>query len=128
MFCLARNITHKNEGLSDGENMNYEELIDAMASIVCYNSYEEVLKSISDYIKYYDREEYYSVAYPTEILKKYNVHEFPNIIWALMVLMFGDYGTSPRFGWIDIENKDKALDFLNSINAKYNPNYVEKYT
>ncbi len=33
--------------------MNYEELIDAMASIVCYNSYEEVLKSISDYIKYY---------------------------------------------------------------------------
>ena len=45
-----------------------------------------------------------------------------------MVLMFGDYGTSPRFGWIEIENKDKALDFLNSINAKYNPNYVEKCT
>ena len=35
--------------------MNYEELIDAMASVVFYNSYEDVLKNISDYIKYYDR-------------------------------------------------------------------------
>ena len=50
--------------------MNYEELIDAMASIVCYNGYEEVLKSISDYIKYYDREEYYSFVYPSEILRE----------------------------------------------------------
>lgn len=103
--------------------MNYEELIQAMADMVFYNGYEDVLKNISDYIKYYNREEYYSFAYPNEILKTYSVDEFPNIVWGLMVLMFGDYGTSPRFGWIDIENKDKALVFLNSINQAYDPNY-----
>ena len=103
--------------------MDYEELIDAMACIVCYNSYEDVLKDISDYIKYYNKDKFAS--FPKKILKTYKVDEFPNIVWALMVIMFGDYGTSPRFGWIDIENKDKALAFLNSINRKYDPNYEE---
>ena len=42
-----------------------------------------------------------------------------------MVIMFGDYGTSPRFGWIYVENKENALAFLNSINKKYDPNYEE---
>ena len=99
--------------------MNYEELINAIANIVWYNDYEDDLKSISDYIKHYNREEYYSFAYPKKILETYKVDEFPNIIWALMVLMFGDYGTSPRFGWIDIENKDKALAFLDLINPEH---------
>ncbi len=81
--------------------------------------------ALSDYIKYYDRDEYYSFAYPKKILKEYKVDEFPNIVWALMVIMFGDYGTSPRFGWIDVENKEKALVFLNSINKKYDQNYEE---
>lgn len=102
--------------------MNYEELINAIANVVFYNGYEDDLKNISDYIKYYDREEYYSFAYPKEILKTYKVDEFPNIVWSLMVLMFGDYGTSPRFGWIDIENKDKALAFLDLINRDYENN------
>ena len=103
--------------------MNYEELIDAMACIVCYNGYEDVLKDISDYILYNDGGEYRSYSYPKKILKSHRVDEFPNIVWALMVIMFGDYGTSPRFGWIGIENKDKALAFLNSINRTYDPNY-----
>lgn len=96
--------------------MNYEKLIDAMADIVWYNGYEDVLNKMSNYIKYYDREEHYSFVYPEEILKDYNEDEFPRIVWSLMVLMFGNYGTSPRYGWIEIENKDKALDFLNLIN------------
>ena len=24
-----------------------------------------------------------------------------SVIWQMLVLMFGDYGTSPRYGWID---------------------------
>lgn len=106
--------------------MNYEELINAIATIGFYNGYSDVLKNISDYIKYYDREEYYSFAYPKDILKAYNIDEFPNIVWALMVLMFGDYGTSPRYGWIEIENKDKALTFLNSINKLYSSDYYKE--
>ena len=105
--------------------MDYKELIDAIACIVFYNGYEDVLKDISDYIKHYKRDEFYSFAYPKKILKEYKVDEFPNIVWALMVIMFGDYGTSPRFGWIYVENKEKALAFLNSINKKYDPNYEE---
>ena len=105
--------------------MNYKELIDAIACIVCYNGYEDVLKDVSDYIKYYKQDEFRCISYPKKILKGYKVDEFTNIVWALMVIMFGDYGTSPRFGWIGIENKDKALSFLNSINRTYDPNYED---
>lgn len=36
-------------------------------------------------------------------------------VWMLCVLMFGDYGTSPRYGWINWENKDVFDAFIDDI-------------
>lgn len=36
-----------------------------------------------------------------------------NVLWLLLVDMFGDYGTSPRTGWI--VNRKECADFLESI-------------
>lgn len=37
------------------------------------------------------------------------------IFWMMLVLLFGDYGTSPRSGWLEIENKDEIIEFIDSI-------------
>ena len=34
------------------------------------------------------------------------------LFWEWLVLMFGDYGTSPRMGWIIPENVKPLKDFL----------------
>lgn len=34
------------------------------------------------------------------------------IFWMLLVLMFGDYGTSPRYGWINHEQISDAILFI----------------
>lgn len=37
-----------------------------------------------------------------------------------MVEMFGDCGTSPRTGWIEIDKRDDAIAFLEKISETYN--------
>ena len=36
-----------------------------------------------------------------------------NVLWLLLVEMFGEYGTSPRSGWI--EKRKECADFLETI-------------
>lgn len=38
-----------------------------------------------------------------------------DILMGAIVLMYGDYGTSPRFGWIDEEHKENVLNILNEL-------------
>lgn len=35
-----------------------------------------------------------------------------NILFGAICLKYGDYGTSPRTGWIDEDNKPQLLKFL----------------
>lgn len=37
-------------------------------------------------------------------------------IWMILVQLYGNYGTSPRSGWI--ENKEGALNFIDMILAE----------
>lgn len=37
------------------------------------------------------------------------------VIWIIMVHNFGDYGTSPRGGWLYMKNKENILYFLERI-------------
>lgn len=36
-----------------------------------------------------------------------------NVLWLLLVKMFGDYGTSPRSGWI--EKRSECVNFLETV-------------
>ena len=51
------------------------------------------------------------------MLKNYNIDFYYdkglNVLWLLLVTMFGEYGTSPRSGWI--EDKKECADFLETI-------------
>lgn len=94
-------------GLKD-ENNQYD-ILSALKDISDYNGHEEEIKELLDYIQKSNEE--YSISIP-EFLKHNNCDYFVNIIWQILVLLYGDYGTSPRYGWIEIINKDKVISFL----------------
>ena len=41
--------------------------------------------------------------------------EFGGIFWSWLVLQYGDYGTSPRFGWIYAENARKLYTIMSEL-------------
>lgn len=88
--------------------MNLEQ---AMNYLVFYNGYEEIVRSLLEHISMFSEGK---TILPPKNLKYGDESETVEaIIWFLLVCMFGDYGTSPRFGWI--EEKEKAIAFLNSL-------------
>ena len=48
-------------------------------------------------------------------VKDWNLDECANQYWCMFVLMFGNYGTSPRGGWI-IKNEASSKFFENMYN------------
>ena len=49
---------------------------------------------------------------------EFDQRERHTVIWQMLVEMFGDCGTSPRFGWI--EKRKECAEFLREVmNAQY---------
>ena len=88
--------------------MNLEQ---AMNYLVFYNGYEEIVHSLLEHISMVSEG---GTILPPKSLKYGDESETVEaILWFTLVCMFGDYGTSPRFGWID--KKKEAIAFLNSL-------------
>ena len=102
------------------ERYPYYNLIDALDSIVWYNGIGDIVLSwgnkepdLSGYITPDYRDKGYDIETVTSL-------EF---IWMVAVLMYGDYGTSPRSGWIESCSEFKM--FINSITKTYRENEGE---
>lgn len=97
------------------ENEQLEMLIDALDSVTWYNGYYEVIEQWINDLK--DRSERYGYYLRPDAEPDGGLE----VIWMLCVCMFGDYGTSPRRGWI--EDFKGCHDFLVTITktAKENP-------
>ena len=80
---------------------------DALNLLVKYNGYESCVKSIVDHINGFQGK---PVVCPDWLR---DPHSVTGWLWFILVCRFGDYGTSPRFGWI--EDKDGATQFLKSL-------------
>ncbi len=112
------------------ENKNYEglynNLIENLNSIIWYNGiYEGLWKLKEDLLKSKDYGNYLSYK-ESNIQKKgplplyvHNHEEFDNeqfeIFWMLLVLKYGDYGTSPRTGWLELTNKKEIIEFIDTL-------------
>ena len=94
--------------------MTKEELIHALNAVVWYNGIaEDILKwkkiqpsettgyILPDYYKKYDGQ----------------LKEWLEMFWMISVMLFGDYGTSPRSGWI--EKKEEFYKFIDDITEIY---------
>ena len=56
---------------------------------------------------------YYGYTDICELDKDFGVHKEFNVIWIMLVEMFGNCGTSPRTGWID--KRKECAEFLQQI-------------
>ena len=97
------------------------DFLDALDSVVWYNGLgEEILKWKN--LDNYNVKTPYGNYYPDNWLSpKIDFwSKWPNdcrdqleVIWMICVILFGDYGTSPRSGWI--EKKDEFFAFIDAI-------------
>lgn len=99
--------------------INVEKLREVLDSVVWYNGYWEIVKEWIEALanpkgKYIYRPDEYDGDGGLEVL------------WMMCVLMFGNYGTSPRSGWV--ENTEQCREFLIWItkNTKEYEEYCEE--
>lgn len=91
-----------------GDRVNVEQ---AIKLLVFYNGYDGIVRSLLHHISEYPQNK--QILPPDGIKYGDEDETVEAVLWFLLVCMYGDYGTSPRFGWI--ENKEKAIAFLNSL-------------
>ena len=98
------------------EDIDNTMLLDALNSVIWYNGLSPFLFEIK-----YDIENNIGIDEAGQFtLNEYedrheNLDEQEEIFWMILVLLFGDYGTSPRRGRLYIQNKDGILKFLNTV-------------
>lgn len=102
-----------------------DKIFDSLCSIIRYNgltdflnylmtviSGNRVTKISSEQVKIF----YYFI-HPDDDLWIFSTYDYGQleIIWMFLVLLFGEYGTSPRTGWIDEDNFDELREFIDEI-------------
>ena len=103
---------------------------EALAILLMYNDADAEI--IDRFIKYIDESARYEPTYgvkpyatfPAEtLISREDVYEdrLNAVIWQLLVLMFGDYGTSPRYGWID--DTRGAIAYLKELKSLGYPDW-----
>lgn len=93
--------------------------IESFMSLACYNGYEEDITDIMDKLhEMFESTERFDSARRPAWKEKYGrdkIEEFGGIFWSWLVLQYGDYGTSPRFGWIYKENAKNLYAIMSAI-------------
>ena len=93
--------------------MTKEQLIYALNSVVWYNG---IAEDILEWKKIQPSE---TTGYILPDYYKYDgqLKEWLEMFWMISVMLFGDYGTSPRSGWI--EKKEEFYKFIDDITEIY---------
>ena len=95
------------------ESFPYD-MLNALDNVVWYNDLGEYVfawKELEPNITGYISPDYRDNGYPDEIVCQLEM------LWIIAVSMYGDYGTSPRSGWIT--NIDDFYEFVNHITTTY---------
>lgn len=100
-----------------GTELHKEDLIDALDSVTWYNGLAEEIVHWKD-PGYFD-ERTNSLGWNWDLFNDFplEMREQIQIIWIICVELFGDYGTSPRSGWI--ENIEAFYKFVDEITKTY---------
>lgn len=93
--------------------MTAEALIDAIKSVVWYNGYDEVIDEWMNLEPVRGNQIRCPLLDANENSAEYWQLQ---MLWMICVVLFGDYGTSPRFGWI--EDAKGFRDFLKRIRTE----------
>lgn len=95
------------------QELTAEPLIDAIDSIVWYNGlYEDVIAWKNAPLTQHGQ---LSPPYFEQDISYTDRYGQLQAIWMISVCLFGDYGTSPRTGWIEPDNIQNFYEFIDSI-------------
>ena len=93
---------------------NKQITVESFVDLADYNGYHDELVKLYNYIKT-DNEDEYVIGFP-DWLSEYDHDHFLRVFWSILVIEYGDYGTSPRFGWLQKENVALFLEkFKNAL-------------
>lgn len=84
-------------------------LFDALESIIWYDGHYEWLKELRDDLEKLPKGEFTTYPMPYDIKPHTEIHT----IWMLLVGMFGEWGTSIRYGWL--EEIDDCIEFIDAV-------------
>lgn len=91
--------------------------IGSFLSLAWYNGYEESVKDIMKVLNTafkFDVDNKYKAIFRPEQWG-YETDNFGAIFWSWLVLQYGDYGTSPRFGWLYPENSRRLYTIMSEL-------------
>ena len=112
--------------MNNSKEITKEMLLDALDSVTWYNGLaEELIKWTYDgYLDHcigtpgWLKPNYYNIG-----LDSYDEAQL-QVIWIICVILFGDYGTSPRYGWI--EDVEGFKQFIHDITVTERSNMWEE--
>lgn len=94
------------------EKLTKEGFLDALNQVTWYNGLAEIVAS---WAQLPVDPVYRSIVVPAICWK----NEQLQLIWMIAVSLFGNYGTSPRGGWIESENAEEFKKFCLEITRFY---------
>lgn len=98
---------------------SYEQLIEVLNSITWYNCiYEPLLELKQDLVNLSNSGTYTKTNKSLEYKHDRFDDEQFEIFWMMLVLMYGEYGSSPRSGWLYLKYKEEIIEFIDKI-TKY---------
>ena len=108
---ILRNSVTGEQSIGWNEDKEPESMLDALDSVTWYNGLAEAVFSWY----FLDENDWHNISAPDNYgldskpmtADDYGYHQL-QVLWMIAVEMFGDCGTSPRFGWIE---KDKIAEF-----------------
>ena len=104
----------------NNETISSETLIEALDSVTWYNGLDEIIVKWKD-PSYFENDRYGNLFWNFETFDSYDMETRAQlqVIWMICVVLFGEYGTSPRSGWIEPENKEDFYRFVDDITETY---------
>lgn len=82
-----------------------------------YNGQDEYFNKVIIYLQSINTSSCTTVKRPDFIKSDGTTPEL-ELFWMILVQLYGDYGTSPRSGWIYIDNLEKCVENLIEIRRK----------
>lgn len=97
-----------------------DKLIDAIDSVTWYNGLAPIIVNWKK-DDYFNKHENYSMSWNWDTFDHYDEETRCQleVIWIICVNLFGEYGTSPRSGWILMKNKEQFYKFIDDITETY---------
>ena len=95
----------------DKERLTFEYYVaEGIQGYFCYTA-SNVVVDIIKYVKENINNNKDSITCPTLDFNEAG-RAIGTLVWSMCVVNFGDYGTSPRCGWIDKKNANECIEFL----------------